>query len=168
MARGRHFQQRKMITRWGGFNLSTGGLSAGAIGIQVSSAGSIRETILRVRGTLDCYMDALSAPDLGVVVTVGMRLVPEGTGTTVISNPFSDSNNPGWFYMSCFHLAYEEKVTDVIALTELASYRETVDNKAMRLFGPDQEIQLVVVNTTLEAAATIRLAFQGRILFGQH
>ncbi len=157
-------------TRWvGAFGGTAGtGLSAGTLGVALLSSATLAETIMRFRGTLLAYMDAAGAPLRGVRVSVGLILVPEGTGSTVLWSPFTDENAP-WFYYSSFVLAYEEMVIDVVDVPQASGYREVIDNKAMRIIRPDTEVQMVVENTTLAGAgaASINVELSGRILLGR-
>ncbi len=170
MARG--FRQsagrgQRLSRRWLGFQTGATfhGLSAGATATEIASEGLLRDTIMRTRGQLMCWIDGLEAPAVAVLVSVGLQVVPGGTGATVISNPFSDEN-ADWFYFSEFVLGYEEYVVDAIQATHLSSYREIIDNKAMRIGNPDTEVQMVVVNTTINGAASINVTLSGRFLLG--
>ena len=69
--------------------------------------------MLRFRGHLLAYLDAIPIVADVVQVTVGMRKASDGTGSTVTVRPFTDAGYP-WFYHESFVLAYEEGVTDVI------------------------------------------------------
>jgi hypothetical protein len=120
---------------------------------------------MRTRGQLVCSLDGTAAPGLLVVIGIGLIVVPQGQGTTVIWSPISDGNAP-WFYFSRFVVGYEEAVTDVIDVPGLSSYRETVDSKAMRRSLPDTEVQCVVENATLNGGMNVSVSLQGRILVG--
>ncbi len=120
---------------------------------------------MRTRGNFVCYVDGTEAPGVSAVISAGFLVVPEGTGTTVISEPFGDANAP-WFWHTQFVVGYEEMVTDVVDIAGLPVYRETVDSKAMRRIRSDQEIQFVVTNTTLIAALSVNLSLDGRMLLG--
>jgi len=120
---------------------------------------------MRTRGNLVCWIDGLEAPAVSIIVSVGMHVVPEGTGTTVLTEPFADEN-ADWFYYNEFVIGYEESVTDVIAVQGLPIFREVIDVKAMRIAVPDTEVQLVVTNTTLNGAASLNITLSGRFLLG--
>ena len=94
-----------------------------------------------------------------------MHVVPDGTGATVLTEPFGDSN-ADWFYYNEFVLGYEEMVIDVVDVPGITSFREMIDVKAMRIGVPDTEIQIVMTNTTLLGAATVNLNLGGRFLLG--
>ncbi len=128
------------FTRWLSFSNSAGALTAGTIASTVLTATTLPETVLRTRGTVLAYLDGTQAPSSLVQVSMGMIVVPEGTGSTVLWEPVGDANAP-WFYFSRFFLGYEEYVTDVVDAVGTAVYREIVDSKAMRLSPPDTEIQ---------------------------
>ncbi len=89
-------------------------------------------------------------------------MVPEGTGSTVLWSPLTDADAP-WFYYSTFFLGYEEYVVDVIDSPVLTAYREIIDSKAMRRVR-NQEVQLVVENTTIAGAVSVNIVAAGRML----
>jgi len=93
-------------------------------------------------------------------------LVPDGTSTTVLVEPFADSATK-WMWYTEFHVGYEEMVTDVIDVPGISSYRAEIDNKAMRKVAPEQEVQLVITNTTVLTASAVNVNFSGRFLFGR-
>jgi len=129
---------------------------------------SSKDTILRTRGMHTTWLDATSAPGVSVTVGIGLILVPDGTGTTVLWSPLTDPNAP-WFVFDAFTLAYEEKVTDVISVSGLDMFRSVVDSKAMRKIPPDTEIQCVVENATTSGASAgvINQTAQYRMLLGR-
>jgi len=154
-------------TRWAGFNGIFSGFGAGSVAINFGAAVLRQhETILRTRGNIIGWMDGTQGPAPGALISIGLHLVPEGTGTTILAEPFADDNEP-WFYHDAFTLGYEEMVTDVVDVPGLSSYRAVVDSKAMRKMKSGQEIQAVVTNTTLLAAAAVNVSLNVRFLFGQ-
>lgn len=164
MARSRGVKKIDNL-RWSGFSSAFNGLSAGTGGITAATAGNAPETIMRTRGELTVYTDATQAPGGKVLISAGLIVMPEGTGTVVTSSPFSDSNAP-WFWFEQVVIAYEEMVTDVIDVPVMTAARIVMDSKAMRRVRPDREIQLVVENTTLLGAMSVNLHLTGRFLFG--
>ena len=154
-------------TRWAGFNGIFSSISAGSFAISFG-AGILRqhETILRTRGNLVGWIDGLGAPGRAVLISMGLHLVPEGTGTTVLAEPFADDNE-SWFYHESFCVGTEEFVTDVIDVPGLSAFRATVDSKVMRKMKSGQEIQAVITNTTLLAASAVNVSLNVRFLFGQ-
>ena len=64
-------------------------------------------------------------------------------------------------------VGYEEQVTDVVSAQGLTVFRDTIDNKAMRLLQLDEEVQLVVKNVTVGAAESINTVLTGRFLIGE-
>ena len=149
---------------WSGFATTNafGALNAGTAAITLVNAAHDRETIMRTRGELLAFVDALGAPGRLCSVAVGFALVPEGTGTTVLWSPFTDSDAP-WFYYESFHLGYEEMVTDVIDVPMVSGFRKTIDSKAMRRMR-NQEVQMVVENTTIASACAVQVHAIGRFL----
>lgn len=152
--------------RWTTANASGLGISAGTTAVNIFTAQNNRETVLRTRGHFAAWIDAAGGPGTSVIVTAGMALVPEGSGTTAAWEPFSDGDAP-WFWYTEFVLAYEERVTDVVDVPGMTSFREVVDSKAMRKIPSDTEIQFVLTNTSLNGALAIDFSFNGRILLGE-
>ena len=122
-------------------------------------------TLLRIRGSMLAFADTSQAPGGWITVSMGIIIVPDGSSTTVQYSPVSDDRAP-WIWYSAFHLAYEEYVTDVISSQVASGYREIIDNKAMRRIRPDQELQMVVENTTRGSAMSLNCSIAGRLLQG--
>ncbi len=164
-SRGR-FPAKKIHTlRWApGASTAILGQGAGAQGAIQLVSGAPAETILRIRGWFSAWLNGAQAPGISVQVTAGLILVPEGTGSTVIWDPFADTNAP-WIWYTDFALAYEEGVIDTIQ-TGIPSRFIEVDSKAMRKASPDEELQFVVTNTTLGSASQIDTSLGLRILLG--
>jgi len=139
--------------------------AAGSVGINLSVAQHEPETLLRMRGSILSFVDAAPAPGAAVSVGVGVCLVPEGTGTTVLWSPLTDGDAP-WVWVELFTLVYDETVTDVIAVQQAMSFRAVIDNKAMRIVR-NQEFQLVVEQVTLTSAMAINTAVELRVLSGK-
>ncbi len=151
--------------RWVGVFAGFLGQAAGASGLTALSATTMPDTIMRTRGTLTAWIDVLQAPAVAARVSIGLVKVPEGTGTTVLWSPFADTNAP-WFWFTLFVLGYEEYVTDVVDCPGITSYREIIDSKVMRRVRPDEEVQLVIENTTFAGAVGVNVQFAGRVLLG--
>ncbi len=152
--------------RWGGAT-HTFVRDAGSAAQTMITAADTKDTIMRIRGELLCYVDAPSAPAKLAQIGIGALVMPEGQGTTVTSSPISDSSAP-WLFYETFAIGYEEMVTDVVDVPGCSSFRKTIDVKAMRILRPDRELQLVVENVTLLSALTVNLNFSFRLLLGQH
>ncbi len=169
MARGRPAARgRKVINnlRWLGGTAFTFARSAGSTGVTILAAGVPRETIMRTRGEILVAIDAPQANPSGPIqVSLGLVLVPEGQGSTVIWDPFGDSEAP-WFWYQETMIAYEEMVTDVIAVQGAMFHRIILDSKAMRRAGVDEEVQFVATNTTLGTAMTVNISGAFRFLLG--
>ncbi len=165
--RSRRSERRIDQVRWTGGRVTISAQGAGTVAATFLTAGSTPETILRIRGQLSCFKDGLSAPGLRSDIAVGLIVMPEGTGTTVTSSPIADDNAP-WLYYSRFVIGYEEMVTDVVDIPALTMYRETIDNKAMRIVRPDREVQVVVENITIATGLSINLEIVHRTLLGAH
>ena len=157
-------QRTKVVNRhWSGFTLiSFFGVSAGTSAQVIVEVQHDRETLIRTRGSMVGWVDGAEAPAVAAQISVGLILVPEGTQSTVLWSPLTDSDAP-WFYYSTFLLGYEEYVVDVIQNPVISGFREVVDSKAMRRVR-NQEIQMVVENTTLAGALTANVWMGGRFL----
>jgi len=165
MARRRSGFQKKIDTvHWTNFSSPITGLGAGVAGVLALSAQHLPETLLRTRGELIAYVDGVQAPPQLAMVTCGLILVPEGTGTTVLWSPFTDGDAP-WFYWDVLHIGYEEYVIDVVDAGNLNAARRVIDSKAMRKVR-NTEIQFVVENTALTGAASVNVVASGRVLSG--
>ena len=150
---------------WTYGSFQTGGLSAGTLAKNFFAAQHDPETLLRFRGSLLGYLDGVQSPGAWISVGVGLILVPEGTGTTVLWSPITDGDAP-WIWVDYFELAYEEYVVDVISAQGASSYRSIIDNKAMRI-ARNQEVQCVVENATIGNTADLNLSMSGRFLAGR-
>ncbi len=158
--------QRKIGWKhWTGFTGGATGFAAGTIGVMLAAAQHEPETILRTRGQLLAYVDGTQAPGGLTSVGMGMAIVPEGTGTTVLWSPITDADAP-WFWYTRFHLGYEEMVTDVVDVPAVSGYREAIDSKAMRKGPQSTEVQLVIESVTALTAVAINLLISGRFLTG--
>ena len=157
---------RRTDLRWTLASSNFLAVASGTAGVTALSSATFSETLLRTRGEMMCWVDGLEAPATLARVGVGLIVMPEGQGTTVISSPISDGDAP-WLYHRQFTIGYEEYVTDVIQAVHLSSFREVVDVKAMRILRPDQEIQCVVEQTTIAGAVTLNLILQLRFLLGR-
>jgi len=166
MAHARRGGKKITETRWAGFNAGFAAQAAGSAAENISVGSPVsRETLLRTRGTVIGYLDGVQNPGALVLVSLGLRLVPAGTGTTVLTDPFGESAAP-WFYYEEFHLGYEEMVTDVVDVPGMTSFRAVIDSKAMRIIRPETEIQLVMTNTSITSTASVNVRISGRFLFG--
>jgi len=135
--------------------------------INLISAQLTAFTVMRTRGQLSAYFNGpLASTGQKVQIAMGIHLVPEGTGTTVLQSPIADPN-ANWFVYETFVLAYEEYVVDVIAEQVVSGFRKEIDGKAMRRIHSDTEVQVVFENATIETAAPVNVEFVGRILLGQ-
>ena len=138
---------------------------AGIAAVNVFPAAHDPETLLRIRGNVLGFIDGASAPAKHISVGVGLIVVPEGTGTTALWSPIQDGDAP-WLWVTYFELAYEEMVTDVIAAQVAMAYRESIDNKAMRILR-NSEIQCVMENATINGAAAANVTGSFRALAGK-
>ena len=151
--------------RWTFAGGSVGGLSSGTQGFAFLSVATAPSTLLRMRGELLGYLDGTQAPGSLVRLNWGIIKVPEGSGTTVQYDPAADNAAP-WIAYGVMLIGYEEYVTDVVENGVTAGQRTTLDGKAMRRIRPDEEVQLVVTNTTLLSASAVNFAYGVRVLLG--
>ncbi len=138
--------------------------AAGNVATTVLGAQHLPETIMRIRGEVTVFKEGVSAPSLGAIITMGLVLVPEGTGTTVLWNPFTDGEAP-WIWWSTAFIGYEEAVVDVVDYPGITSARQVIDSKAMRI-NKNMELQFVVENTTTIAALSVNVQGAVRVLSG--
>ncbi len=148
------------IAQTGGALVLGSGVS---VAVQMFNAQHLPETLMRTRGEWAASLDGVQAPGAACVVTAGICIVPEGTGTTVLWSPQTDSDAP-WIWWDTMHLLYEEAVTDVIAMGT-SSGRRVIDSKAMRK-SRNHEVQLVVENTALVTSPNLNVFTNMRCLFG--
>ena len=135
------------------------------MGIAFISAGTAPTTLLRMRGEVMAALEGAIAPLKTVSVTCGIIKVPEGSGTTVRYSPVTDANAP-WVWWWGTTLYYTEYVVDVIGSQLGAVSRAVIDNKAMRKIRPDEELQFVIENVTIDGAGTVNVAYNIRWLQG--
>jgi len=165
MARRRSGFEKKIDTvHWTYGSWSFGALAAGTAAATVLAAQHLPETLLRTRGGVSLTMDGALVPGSGASVAMGLILVPEGTGTTVLWSPITDGDAP-WFWWDTFELLYEEAVTDVIASQNTLSARLVIDSKAMRK-ARNTEVQFVAENATIQTAASVNIFGAARFLAG--
>ena len=157
-------QKKIGVTHWTVGSAARAALSAGTGANTVLAAQHLPETLLRTRGEILVFADATQAPGGGVGITCGLILVPEGTGSTVLWSPSTDGDAP-WIWWDTFAIAYEEMVTDVIALEGCAYARRVIDSKAMR-HNRNQELQFVIENSTITSAMSVNAFMEVRVLAG--
>ncbi len=122
------------------------------------------ETLLRMRGNMYAALDGNQTGNVIQAMALGIILVPEGTGTTVLWSPLTDGDAP-WIWYETFALGYEEYVTDVIDATGFPMFRAIIDNKAMRI-SRNQEVQLVGENVTISGGSGVNAGVHIRCLTG--
>ena len=166
MAHGRGRFAKKIDTvHWTLVQEASIGLgSGGTAGFTAGAAQHLPETLMRIRGEWSASISLAIADAVGVVVTAGLILVPEGTGTTVLWSPNADGDAP-WIWWDCFNLIYTELVTDVIASQPFRS--RVMDSKAMRKVR-NQEVQFVVENATITGltGSSVDTSMTARVLSG--
>ncbi len=140
--------------------------AAGIVAVNVMSAQHLPETLLRIRGEWMAQFTGPLAPNAGIAVTVGLILVPEGTGTTALWSPVTDGDAP-WIWWDVFHLIYREFVVDVVQAVQASSARRVLDSKAMRKIR-NTELQFVVERAVIGGLSDVNTDVAGslRVLAG--
>ncbi len=168
MAHGRsrgRFAKKIDTVHWTGMSGSALALGAGAVAVTLGVAQHLPETLLRIRGEFTAFIDGVQAPTGNVIVLqAGIVQVPEGTGTTVLWSPASDPDAP-WIWTDSITLAYEEMVTDVVAIQGMLFGRRVIDSKSMRKLR-NTEIQVVFENAGIAGSLSANAVVNGRILAG--
>ena len=165
MARRRTgFQKKIDMVHWTRGSAQFAALAAGTQAATLFAAQHLPETHLRLRGEYCATLDGGQANAVGIGLTMGIIMVPEGTGTTVLWSPFTDGDAP-WVWWDVAHLMYEEAVVDAVASQNTLSVRRVIDSKAMRKVR-NQEFQFVAENTTIQAASAINVFAEVRALAG--
>ena len=159
----RHAKKIDMV-HWTYGSFSAAGLSAGTVAETVYAAQHLPETILRTRGEIVVYGDGALGSGLSCAVGVGLILVPEGTGTTVLWSPITDGDAP-WVWVDYFAIGNEESVTDVVNSPVLIAARRVIDSKAMRKVR-NRELQAVTENATVQTGLAINMIANVRQLAG--
>jgi len=152
---------------WTGFLANIASLATGGtVAVTLLVAQHLPETLLRIRGEWNAFMEATLANASGARITGGIIQVPEGTGTTVLWSPETDADAP-WIWWDVMNLSYIEYVTDAVQAVASSSGRRVIDSKAMRKIR-NTELQLVVENsdpgTLTGVGGNVLLA--GRALYG--
>jgi len=164
MARRGHAKKIDTV-HWTGATFEFGSLAAGASAANLLLAAQhLPETLLRIRGEWAAAMDGPVAGGVRNVVTVGIIQVPEGTGSTVLWDPVTDSDAP-WIWWDCFNLIYEEMVTDALAAFPMGGNARVMDSKAMRKLR-NTELQAVAVNIAGSGSTPIVSSGCMRVLAG--
>ncbi len=166
MARQRSDRQKKIQNvHWTYGSFSTLVVVAGTpVAVEVFSAQHLTETLMRTRGEFLTWLDGAPTPGDAVAFGMGLIVVPEGTGTTVLWSPLTDGDAP-WLWVDYSSLAYDEPVTDVIDIPLATAVRRIIDSKAMRIIR-NSEVQFVIEQSTIGSAQAINCIGQVRSLFG--
>ncbi len=160
----RRFQEkRRRNYTWA---MDTASFTAQAAGTQAAQLFATTDvsTLMRIRGSLLSYVDTTQAPGGLSQISMGIYIVPAGSGTTVTVDPFGESSYP-WLWFTSFFLGYEEYVTDVIDCPGATSFRQEIDSKSMRKLKNDEEGQIVITNTTIAGGGvSSNTVYAGRML----
>ncbi len=153
MANQRRAGRRTDYT-WQRFDVSTLAVTASSPTAQVAQlAIAASATVIRIRGELLAWLDpTISAGDL-IAVACGLRVAPNGSGTTVVIDPVNDGS-ADWLWYEAFHLGGESTAQD----TTIAAVRKVIDNKSMRRMKQGEEIQFVMNQLTEGTAQAVNVA----------
>ena len=154
---------RKADLRWTLSQTEILGRNAGnPTGAQaVVTAGVTSQTLMRVRGTF--YAMIVGTPTVTDIVQcgIGLLVVPGGSGAVVTSSPLTDGEAP-FLWFEAFHLNTQS--AGATNANGPQFWRNVVDNKAMRVIRPDQEIQLVVEVSDAVGTSTVDFGLMARYL----
>jgi len=164
MARRTGFAKKIEVVHWTYGSFVFANQAAGAAAVNVLSAQHLPETLLRIRGEWVANISGAVSASRGIAVSIGLILVPEGTGTTVLWSPITDGDAP-WIWWDTMHLLYDEAVIDVIGSQIAMAGRRVIDSKAMRKVR-NTELQCVVENATIITADSINAVGSIRVLSG--
>jgi len=150
-------------------------LGPGQTGVTTVSAAGIQtfdsspefedgETIVRIRGSLSCYLNTITAARDGYHFAFGIALFTEQAlvaGITALQRPISDAGWEGWMYHRFFDVhgpAGAEVTSDASMIVN-----HEIDSKAMRKAG--SEMFLVAIMELFEVGTAVaNFNFQSRIL----
>ncbi len=137
-----------------------------AAAVQALAAQHLPETLLRIRGEWAVTPSASLNDAGGSVGVMGLILVPEGTGSTVLWSPITDGDAP-WIWWDAIHCIYEEFVVDAVWSSNVSDGRRVIDSKAMRKVR-NTELQLVFETAGITGLSAISLTgvATGRVLAG--
>ncbi len=119
-------------------------------------------TIVRTRGLLSIATDQVAGTE-DQVGAFGIGLVNDvagALGITALPGPATDCQWAGWFVWQAF--LQEFRFGDATGFAPGAGIQYEIDSKAMRKFGSDQSLVMMIENT--DAAASLRVALAVRIL----
>ncbi len=163
----RSVQAKIQNLRWIGGRQSFNAVSAGSSAQTHITAAAETDTVMRTRGEVYGYIDGVAAPGELFEVAIGLIVMPAGQGSTVVLAPITDPDAP-WYYYTRFTLGYEEAVVDVVDVPGITSFRAVIDSKAMRILRPEQEVQIVMENATIQSAGAVNCGISTRVLLGAH
>jgi len=122
------------------------------------------ETLIRIRGSLSCYLTTVVTADDGYHFAFGMALFTEQAlvaGITALQRPISDAGWEGWIYHRFFDV-HGPKSAEVLSQASIINNFE-IDSKAMRKTGSG--MFLVAIMELVEVGASVaQFNFQSRIL----
>ena len=145
-------------------NNFTGGALVLAEGIQLNIA---EVTIARMHGEIQAQLTTtVNGVNEGYIFAVGIGIVPTSAfdvGAASCPDPAVDISWEGWMYHRLFELWSVTATLSDGVNSGSASFRQEIDVKAMRKFGADQTLVLMI-NSTESGTATASVKVQSRTL----
>ena len=151
-----------------GVNAFTGGtsVSSASASIIVGVGAEVLEdglTLIRMRGTLQVFLQAAASQALGFDGAVGIGIVTKPAftiGVTAVPTPVTEQDWDGWLWWKSF------AVRGPIDLggSGLPSHHWDIDSKAMRKMRLGDTIYMAVEHSKLAGTATIEYNADTRIL----
>ena len=178
LRRGSHVPLRprsRRVTNWGlGPNGDT--MTFTTITPQIASSGvfltsETEATIVRVRGDMQITQTGTNGAGAGFAGAIGMGLVNSEAftaGIASVPSPIQENSWPGWLWYHHFNVF---SITGTIADGANAAsimQRITIDSKAMRKWGQDQTLLVVIEPEQETGAATMVVNFNTRVLVKLH
>ena len=163
MARARGFARstgRRADLRWTGgrqsFQALNGGTSAQGV---IVTAGITSQTLMRIRGEL--LLIVTGAETSGDSADIGVGLLLQQAGATATSLPLADDEAPFIWYARHVLTTRAAAVSDALGARVV---RTVIDNKAMRVIRPDQELVVIANNLTIAGALQVDVHVSMRFL----
>jgi len=174
MASRRVFQRaaRRRMS-WEGSSIAltntTGSVSETTVVTEANLENVPNPTIVRIRGKLLLRVTGVGGAPMGVIITMGIKLVSEqaaSAGAGSIEHPQSDIGSDWiWWHVEAFRSINTTEHASATGMPFGASVRDVVvDSKAMRKVKPNQVLKLVIQNTVIASTATLTLDGSIRVL----
>ena len=144
-------------------SITAGGATLWAVGVQAT----VDLTLLRIRGSLACWLESVGTIGDGFArVGHGICIVNEnafGVGVTAVPHPLTDMNWDGWIFYNIMSPVIGFSVTESENTGPLSQVRIEVDSKAMRKHKPLDVLVGVTEVAGEIGAATLQVIAETRI-----